>query len=184
MQMGTPEQKKDLASKLLGVSISVISDVLKTSMSSISCIYLFTLGTVKDLRKSMNIDPKYTDDMIVCKYGNTNDLHRRTGEHKTTLGKIKKADLKLKYYSYVDTQLITKAENKLKKIIAPYNAELQYEQYAELFVIDNKQLKELSEHYKDIGQLFGGQMTESINRIKELETMKKMHNRLNHSKNN
>jgi hypothetical protein len=51
-------------------------------------------------------------------------------------------------------------------------------------VIDNKQLKELSEHYKDIGQLFGGQMTESINRIKELETMKKMHNRLNHSKNN
>jgi hypothetical protein len=124
MQMGTPEQKKDLASKLLGVSISVISDVLKTSMSSISCIYLFTLGTVKDLRKSMNIDPKYTDDMIVCKYGNTNDLHRRTGEHKTTLGKIKKADLKLKYYSYVDTQLITKAENKLKKIIAPYNAEL------------------------------------------------------------
>ena len=169
MQMGTPEQKKELASKIMGVSIGVLSDVLKTSMNNISCIYLFTLGTVKELRKYMNIDVKFTDDMIICKYGNTNDLHRRTGEHRTTLGKIKNADLKLKYYSYVDTQLIVKAENDLKQYMLPLNAGLEYQQYAELIVLDEKQLKDMSDQYKKIGKLFGGQMTESINRIKELE---------------
>jgi hypothetical protein len=169
MQMGTPEQKKDLACKIMGVSIGVLSDVLKTSMNNISCIYLFTLGTVKELRKSMNIDIKFTDDMIVCKYGNTNDLHRRTGEQRTTLGKIKNVDLKLKYYSYVDTQLIVKAENDLKQYMSPLNAGLEYQQYAELIVLSDKQLKDMGDQYKKIGKLHGGQMTESINRIKELE---------------
>jgi hypothetical protein len=96
-QFGTTNQKKVLASKLIGVPVGDIRKALQTEMASIACVYLFTIGLVKDLRKTMNISKKIPDDHIVCKYGKTGDLDRRTREHALTYGKLKGATLCLLY---------------------------------------------------------------------------------------
>ena len=84
-----------LASKLLGIPVSDVKNMLSTETMSVICAYLFTLGTVGELRSSMNIDNKIPDDWVVCKYGKTNNLMRRTGEHTKTYGSIKGATLRL-----------------------------------------------------------------------------------------
>lgn len=66
-QFGTIEKKQKLASKLLGVHADACKEVFNKSASSIPCVYLFTLGTVKELRGSMAILDKYSDDLIICK---------------------------------------------------------------------------------------------------------------------
>ena len=68
-QLGTFEAKQELSSKLLGVHALTIKEVFNTSSTNVSCVYLFTIGTVKDLKGSMSIDKKYKDDMVICKYG-------------------------------------------------------------------------------------------------------------------
>lgn len=108
--MGTRQQKDELVSKVLGVSANTVKEVFSTSARNIPCVYLFILGTVKDLKKTMKINKKYKKDYVVCKYGFTKDLPRRTGEHMKIYGKIKNADLKLKYYSYIVPLYISKAE--------------------------------------------------------------------------
>jgi hypothetical protein len=67
---------------------TVIKEVFSKDANTLPCVYLFSLGYVKDLRKSMT---------IVCKYGFTKELARRTSEHITNFTKIKGCDLKLKY---------------------------------------------------------------------------------------
>jgi len=57
---------------------------------------------VKDLRESMNIDKKYYDSLIAAKFGRTDDLVERTGQHVKTYGIIKGAYLKLKYQRNTD----------------------------------------------------------------------------------
>ena len=49
--------------------------------SKIPCIYVFSLGYVKELRNSMNIDKSIDDDNIVIKYGMTDNLLRCSSEH-------------------------------------------------------------------------------------------------------
>ena len=58
----------------------------------------------------MNISPKFTDDMIVCKYSRACDIERRTVEHVQMCKKIKSSDLRLKYYGYVDNSYTSDAE--------------------------------------------------------------------------
>jgi hypothetical protein len=71
----------------LGVSAKIIKSVYNTISDQIPCVYLFTLGYVKDLRESMQLGDVYDDD-IVAKYGFTKDLTRRIGEHIKKYGKI------------------------------------------------------------------------------------------------
>ena len=49
-----------------------------------SCIYLFEIGTVYDVRSIFDIDDTISDTDIVFKYGKSNDLDRRFGEHTST----------------------------------------------------------------------------------------------------
>lgn len=103
-QFGTMEDRQVLSSKLLGVHIKVIKEVFNTCSTNVPCVYLFTLGTVRDLRKSMKINVKYLDDMIVCKYGMTDNLLRSTEHFKTF--DINNINLHLKYFAYIDQQYI------------------------------------------------------------------------------
>ena len=100
LQIGNTDQKHSLFNKILGTNAKIAENVLKSSTSTIPCVYFFTLGYVKDLREKMKIDNKYKDDQIVSKFGRTISIVRRIPEHETTFGKM--ADLKLKYYSFID----------------------------------------------------------------------------------
>ena len=168
-QLGTRTQKEKLVSNVLGVSAKVIKEVFNCDANTLPCVYLMTLGYVKDLRTSMNIDNKYNDDCIVAKYGFTKELSRRTGEHIKLYNKINGCDLKLKHYSYIDPQYMSNGENDIKDFITTLNLKLSYENYDELIIIPKEYMKIISDKYEHIGKKYAGHISELVIKIKELE---------------
>lgn len=169
-QFGTKQDKQQLASSLLGVHADAVKQVFKASSVTVPCVYFFTLGKVKDLRKAMNIDQKYNDEMIICKYGKTESLERRTTEHINTYGSIEGSNLCLKYYSYIDPKYITKGENYISNYMNDINAHIEYNNHTELVVLDSKKLKDtISNQFIAISKMYSGNITELLNKIKNLE---------------
>jgi hypothetical protein len=169
VQMGSKEQKEELSSKLLGVSARAVKEVFKTSSTTIPCVYLFSLGTAKRLRVKMKIDSKYTDDMIVCKYGFTKDLPRRTAEHIKEYGKIKKVDLKLKYHSYIDPQYCSDAEADIRGFFEALDIGFGYKKYDELVIIKPSLFKTVENQYKQLSNAYVGHVKELIVKVEDLK---------------
>jgi prophage antirepressor-like protein len=174
VQMGTKTKKRDMASKLLGVSVDAVKEVFNTSTTTLPCTYLFTLGEVKNLRKSMNIDKKYTDNMIVCRYGQTDDLAKRTGQHNKTFGKIKGVELNLKYHSYVDPQYNSKAETDIKEYFATLNLGFTFETNTELIIVDPSHFKKIEKQFSFITHEYGGHMKDMIKKVEDLKNLLEM----------
>jgi hypothetical protein len=168
-QMGTKEQKYELSSKILGVSPNAVKEVFKAYASSLPCVYLFTLGDVKTLRESMKIDTNYIDNMIVCKYGQINNLARRTIDHTRNFSKIKDVVVNLKYYSYIDPQYISSAEIDIKDYFEEMNVKINYEKNEELIIVNPSSFKNIEKQYKLISTNYAGHVKELI---KQLETTK------------
>lgn len=63
---------------------------------------MFTIGTVKDLRKKYKIDKSIPDDSLVNKYGRSDDLLRRTKEHGN--------DIRLLLFNLIDSSYVSAAE--------------------------------------------------------------------------
>jgi len=169
VQMGTTQQKEELVANVMGVSARVIKEVFNTATNSLPCVYLFTLNTVKNLRTSMNLDARYDDDSIVGKYGFTKDLSRRTGEHIDTFKKIPNTELKLKYYSYMDPQYISKGESDIRLFMNGLKINTNYENMEELVVIPKELISLIERQYEMIGRNYMGHISELVTRIKELE---------------
>jgi hypothetical protein len=168
-QLGTKEEKINLFSSTLGISAPVIKEILNTDANTLPCIYLFTLGYVKDLRESMNISMDYKDVSIVCKYGFTKDLKRRTCEHINTYNKIPNSNLKLKYYSYIDPLYISTAETDIRTFMEAFKTQVSFENQEELVIIPKELSKLVEKQYQQISKSYMGHISELINRIKELE---------------
>lgn len=169
-QFGTVEAKQELSSKLLGVHAKTVKEVFSTSATNVPCVYLFTLGSAKDLRKSMSLDNKYTDEMIICKYGMTDSIERRAGEHNKTYGSIKGVNLCLKYYAYVDQQYISNAESDIKEYFEAIGCNLNYENHKELIVIEPTKLNKLvKQQYQNLSNLYSGHIKDLIKKIEGLE---------------
>jgi hypothetical protein len=169
VQLGTPEQKRRLTADILGINAKVIKEVFNCDANTLPCIYLFTLGYVKDLRESMNISKEYEDNSIIAKYGMTKNLSRRTTEHLKHYKTIDGCELKLKYYSYIDPQYISVGESDIREFINSLDLKLTFNNEEELIVIPNKFIKLISEKYEHIGKKYSGHVSELITRIKELE---------------
>jgi len=59
-------------------------DFYNYSTKAVPCVYLITLGTIKDLRESIKLSDVYniySNDMIVCNYGITYDLQKCIQDH-------------------------------------------------------------------------------------------------------
>jgi hypothetical protein len=169
LQMGTIEQKEELISSVLGVNAKIIKEVFNINRNTLPCIYLFTLNTVKELRTSMNIDRKYSDDSIVAKFGFTKDLSRRTGEHINRYNKIENVNLKLKYYSYIDPQYMSNAETDIKDLMLGFKIKLNFENEDELIIIPKELIRIVERQYEVIGKSYMGHISELITKIKELK---------------
>lgn len=178
VQMGSNDQKQQLVSNIMGVSAQAVKEVFKVSSKSVPCVYLFSLGFVKDLRNSMNINEKYTDDMLVCKYGYTIDLSRRTNEHIKTYGNITGVDLKLKSYSYIDPIYCSNAETDIKDHFNALDIGLKFKDYEELVAIKPSLMKTVESQYKQISEAYAGHIKDMIKQVEdlkkelELQTMK------------
>jgi hypothetical protein len=171
IQMGTKQQKDTLCANMLGTNAETVAEVFNKSSHSTSCIYGFTLGTVKQLRESMTIDKKYKDDDVVFKFGHTDSLSRRTKEHMKTYGKIKNSELKLACYSYIDAQFKTKAENDLKQHFKNLECFIEYDKQKELVVVSNDELKNMKNIYSEIGDRHSGNLTDMKKNNDKLENI-------------
>jgi len=168
-QLGTNEDKKKLSNKLMGIPVKEACDVFKTSSNSISCVYLLSLNSVKELRDTFNISKNIPDDAIVCKYGKTDDLKRRIKEHQNNYKKLKNVELSIMCYSYVDKKLITEAENQIKNYFTLNNMKFDYENSNELVIINKEYIKNAKNTYQFVFSKCSGSMTEIINKMNEME---------------
>ena len=168
-QLGTIEDKKKLSNKLMGIPVKEACDVFKTSSNSISCVYLLSLNSVKELRDTFNISENIPDDAIVCKYGKTDDLQRRIKEHQNNYGKLKNVELSIMCYIYVDKKLITEAENQIKNYFTLNNMKFDYENSNELVIINKEYIKNAKKTYEFVFSKFSGSMTEIINKMVSME---------------
>lgn len=171
IQFGTEKQKIKLAGDLIGASSESIYNVFKRSVSSVPAVYLFMIDKVKNLRDKMNISDDIDDDKIVCKYGFTDDLDRRTHEHCKTYSKLSNNGIQLLLYSYIDAKYISDAETDVKELFEHMKCNIKYENQNELVVIDNKMLKKtIKKEYEKIHTLYGGNIKELINQLEQEKT--------------
>jgi len=171
-QMGTNDQKNLLVSNLLGVYVESVKEVFSKTSNTIPCVYLFYIGKVKKLRKILKIsddfeDDDFEDDDFVYKWGMTNDLKRRIGEHYKTYSKMQGAKLELVLYNFVDIQFMSQAETKLKHLFEGLELVLPHEKYDEHTVIPKNKMKLVKEQYSMISDAYIGHVREFINKIKE-----------------
>jgi hypothetical protein len=172
---GSKKSKQELIGKMMKMSLNHVREVF-TSSGPVSCVYLFTLGKVKDLRESMSIPDNYKDNSIVCKYGYSVSLKRRFKEHQKTYGEIKMVDLRLKYYRYIDTGLLSKAESSLSFYMDKINAKFSYDKYKELIIVSEKDLNDtIKKQYDLVSNAYCVQSKDFVNTIEKIENkMNKM----------
>ena len=173
-KLGTKEAKRKLCNNLLGCEIDESRKVIKCNSGDVSCIYLTTLGYVKNLRNTFNIPDEINDNMIVVKYGRTDDLYRRLKEHENSYGKLDNVKVLLKIYSYVDTEYVSKAEKNIKHYMKAckyafksiINSDIEYKELA-IISIDN--FDGISEQYELVKNNYGGNCKELINKIYNID---------------
>jgi hypothetical protein len=174
IQLGKKEEKQKLASNLLGVHVNVVKQVFNKNISTIPCIYLLSLNTVANLRSTFNIPTDFKDDMIVCKYGCTEDIERRIKEHQISLGKLENVNLELTLFSYIDPKYIFDAESNISNYF--YKYKLNSDKFDELVIIDQKDMKNIRKQYEMVQQAFCGHVKELLIKMKDLETKLKEDN--------
>ena len=115
----------------------------------------------------MEISDDYQDDMVMCKYGKTDDLDRRTKEHMKTYGSIKGCQLILQYHSYIDKKYTQKAETYIGNQLTN---NVEYMNHTELVALDKKTLtKKVKDHFKVMQVTYAGNIEQLYYNINELE---------------
>jgi len=178
-QFGTPDQKQELSSELLGISLihckKIIADAYKRSG-----VYLLILGKVRTLRKSMNIPMCFNDEAYVVKFGCTKNFCERFKQHTATFGKIDGVHLHILQTVDTDKEQKMNAETDLKKWLRENAQKLKYKDFKELAIMDlanrefiqkkNDFLNKLKEKYFTQMETFRIKMLEKNG---EINTLKK-----------
>ncbi len=143
----------------------------KPNNASVSCIYLFSLGTVASLRKTFNIptDSNYNDNDIVIKYGRTDDLERRTTEHNNDYGKLENVELRLLMYSFVDASYAVDAENDIANFYTYSKYKFETEGRNEMAIIPKDKIDMVKKEYEKIRKIYAGSLKELLNEIERLK---------------
>ena len=168
IQMGTNEQKLKLRDTL-GVLPEAVKEVCKKSTSPISCVYLFSLGTVASLRKTFNISEENKDTDIVVKYGRTEDLERRTSEHNNDYGKLENVELRLMMYSFVDSSYASDAESDIANFYSYSKYKYEVDGRNELAIIPKDKIDIVKKEYEKIRKIYAGSLKELLNEIERLK---------------
>jgi hypothetical protein len=169
IQMGKEEDKVKLGTSILNISEKTYRALFSKCANKLPSIYLIYLGNVKELRKTFEIDDSFPDDSGVYKYGFTDDLGRRMGEHETKYGKLENVKLVLTTFHGIDPQYLREAEHDIKEECNAYEINLQTEGYKELIVLNKKQLEHVTKNYGRIGRDYMGHTAELQQQIRELK---------------
>lgn len=169
LQLGNQEEKDVLAAEALNVDVSTVTQLFRKSCRAIPCVYLFEVGTVGEMRPHFNLDEYKNDNEKVYKYGRTEDMARRAGEHQKTYGRLKGNTFGLSVFSYIDEKNASKAETKLKHYFENMNVNVVDQHYNELVVMDKKKLITMKELYNDIYIHFSGNNKDLVQQMQEMQ---------------
>jgi hypothetical protein len=115
--MGTDESRVELA-KSLTATTSTVRAVFKKAAHDVPAIYLWSLGTVGELRNKLTLPKELPDSALVCKYGRTKDFCSRTANHGNTqkngYGRLLDKDLELISFALVDADKTVDAEDEMR----------------------------------------------------------------------
>jgi hypothetical protein len=169
IQMGKEEEKVKLGTSILNIPEKTYRAVFNKHADKLPSIYLIYLGNVKELRKTFEIDNSFPDDSGVYKYGFTDDLGRRVGEHEDKYGKLENVKIVLTTFHGIDPKYLRDAENDIKEECNAYEINLQTEGYKELIVLNKKQLEHVKKNYGRIGRDYAGHSAELQEQIVKLK---------------
>ena len=157
--LGTDEDKATLAYELASTNPDVIKAILSRCMSKMSCVYLFNVGKITELRRHEDQLKPFRKGCLY-KFGRTDDLFRRTTEHCGTYGKLTGNDLKLQCFSPVDHRDEAAAEDEVRHFFSetgPYGRSMFCElgTFDELVVLDRSEVSEAKKFYGQVYSKYG-----------------------------
>ena len=164
--LGTTDERVDVAADIVGINAQMVKDVLTTCITSMPCVYLFNVGKITDLRKHYNELKPYRKGFLF-KWGRTNDLKRRTGEHIKNYGNLLSSTLQLKYFSPVDNVYEADAESEIRQYFQD-NA-IKFRNHKELVILDKTQIAGARRFYEDVYKRFSSEVDRLLGRTSELE---------------
>jgi hypothetical protein len=168
--LGTTEQRIEVASEMIGVNAQMVKDVLTTCITSMPCVYLFNVGKITNLRKQHE-ELKPFKKGFLFKWGRTNDLKRRTGEHIRTYGDLHSSALQLKYFSPVDNMHEVDAENEIRKYFE--NVAVQFRNHQELIILDKSQISAARRFYEHVYDKYSSDVKKLMGRNAALNNIVK-----------
>lgn len=160
-QMGSLEDKTKMCSKMLEVDYRVLKSVLKKTNYKFSCVYLIVIGSVDKLRKKMHISPEMDGSLSICKYGRTNDLTRRMGEHMRLYG----IDITLERFSLIDDHYNSKAELAIKQHFEKLGCFVKYKNHTELIYLNTATKKDTVTMYNELQTKYAGRFKEIVDEL-------------------
>ena len=170
-QLGSKEEKEELASNLIGVNVKNVRQVFNLTKNDTPGVYLINCGKAKDL-----LGDNYSDNDLICKFGCSKDINRRLAEHDINFKKEFNTPIEVLCYSIIDPKYIFEAESCLNQYFK-YNI-IDYKNMKELVVINTKELNQIKIQYKMIHNSYIGCYEKLNQKIIELnnELEKEKHN--------
>lgn len=156
IQMGTVEQKEVLGTSILGIKLETYKAVFNKYSQNFPCIYLLSLGKVKDLKKTFYLNDDLDEQLIVYKYGFTNDMKRRLAEHQRDYGKLINVDVELEIFNYIDVKYTSEAEGDIRDLFESFDKSISVIGRNELVVLNTKQLDRVKKEYTRTGREYAG----------------------------
>ena len=156
IQMGSDDKKEELGCEIMSLDVKSYRAVFKSHATDFPCIYLLRLGSVKDLRSTFNIDLSISDNLIVYKYGNSDNMERRMSEHGRDYGKMKNVRLEMTIYHVIDTKYLFDAETDLRQFFKNFRKSIEVDGRSELVALDDDGFKQTKNLYRMIGSDYAG----------------------------
>ena len=156
VQMGTKEQKEDLASKLLGTSLVEMKKVMKHATDDhLSCLYVLSLGKSHELKGTHGF-PKMSKNRVVFKYGYTGNIPKQAMRIQREYGSFGN-NLRILKFAIIDNDKTSKAKSAFRRGIQDITNKLTIKEkkYSEIFSVEEKKLNELKKVLDDVGEEFG-----------------------------
>jgi hypothetical protein len=137
---GDREQRIESSANIMQMQLKKFKTILAKCAGNISCLYLLNTGNVVNSEK-------------VYKFGFTNDLKRRIGEHRNTFGE----ELKLTYFCLISEDKLSQAETEFKESVAIFNKKLEsMPTQTELLFLNNISKKNVKNILSSISAKYAG----------------------------
>jgi predicted GIY-YIG superfamily endonuclease len=169
IQMGQKEDKIKLGTDILNITTKTYKAVFSAYANKFPCIYLLQLGKVSELRETFNISHDIDDHLHVYKYGFTDDLSRRIGEHERDYGKLNNVSIKLATFHTIDTKYTSDAEGDVRDLVNTFQKKLHFDGHKELILLNQKEVDFVKKQYSYLGTIYAGATAELQKQIAELK---------------